>query len=86
MFTTYRRCQPISHTTRATMTTQDPDRLTQQRRFPADGSELRREIAYLEARLQEMGLAGDCAYERSLVRALGARLQQRRAELARLDH
>ena len=44
------------------------------------------EIAFLEDRLNEMGYAGDCAYEHALSRAYAERLCERRRELASLTH
>lgn len=49
-------------------------------------SEVRAEINYLEKRLAEMGLAGDCAYERALAKAFNGLLSERRSILARLLH
>ena len=45
---------------------------------------LKEEIAFLEARLDEMGQSGDCAYEKALVRSYNERLAARRDELAAL--
>ncbi len=45
---------------------------------------LRQEIAFLEARLDEMGEKGDCAYEHALSKAYTAILRQRRGELGAL--
>ena len=45
---------------------------------------LQEEIAFLEARLDEMGGSGDCAYEKALVRSYDERLALRRVELAAL--
>ena len=45
---------------------------------------LREEIAFLEARLDEMLNCGDCAYEKALVRAYNERLADRRVQLASL--
>lgn len=47
-------------------------------------SQLREEIAFLEARLDEMLNCGDCAYEKALVRAYNERLADRRDQLATL--
>lgn len=47
--------------------------------------QLREEIAYLEARLVEIGCEGDCAYERSLGRYYDNLLVQRRQELQQLN-
>lgn len=51
-----------------------------------DTSEARalNEIAYFEARLAAMGHSGDCAYEKSLVRAYRRFLRQRKYLLASL--
>ena len=43
------------------------------------------EIAFLEDRLNEMGYAGDCAYEHALSRAYTERLSERRRELANIS-
>ncbi|WP_303908541.1 hypothetical protein [Thiohalomonas denitrificans] len=40
------------------------------------------EIAYLEARLRDIGITGDCAYEKSLARSYDALLRERREQLA----
>lgn len=45
---------------------------------------LRDEVAFLEARLDEMLGSGDCAYEKALVRAYNQRLSARREQLATL--
>ena len=45
---------------------------------------LRQEIAFFEARLNEMGETGDCAYEHALSRAYRALLIERKEQLARL--
>ena len=47
-------------------------------RHPLDEQRLREEIAYFEKRLYQMGLAGDCAYERALAAAFRTLLQERR--------
>lgn len=39
------------------------------------------EIAYLEGRLEEIGLTGDCAYEKSLARTYDTLLKERRQQL-----
>jgi len=44
------------------------------------------EITYLQARLFEMGGAGDCAYERALAGVFRARLSEHERQLARLRH
>ncbi len=46
---------------------------------------LRQEIAFFEARLHEMGEAGDCAYERALSRAYETLLRERRSQLTQLQ-
>lgn len=46
--------------------------------------ELRADIRYLEGRLTEMGLGGDCAYERALAKTFVELLSQRRRSLARI--
>lgn len=55
---------------------------------PARGAEqeadIHADIRYLEARLAEMGLAGDCAYERALAQTFTHLLRQRRQSLSRL--
>ena len=43
---------------------------------------LREEIAYVEARLAELGDDGDCAYENAMIRFLEQQLAQRRACLS----
>ncbi|SCZ52570.1 hypothetical protein [Thiohalomonas denitrificans] len=40
------------------------------------------EIAYLEARLRDIGITGDCAYEKSLARTYDVLLRERREQLA----
>jgi len=50
-------------------------------RHPVDEQRLREEIAYFEKRLSQMGLAGDCAYERALAAAFRSLLQERRSLL-----
>ena len=45
---------------------------------------LRQEIAFFEARLKEMGEAGDCAYEHALSRAYETLLHERRGQLTQL--
>lgn len=40
------------------------------------------EIAYLEARLHDIGETGDCAYEKSLARSYVHLLRERRSQLA----
>ena len=46
---------------------------------------LRQEIAFFEARLNEMGESGDCAYEHSLSKAYRLLLKQRKSQLATLS-
>ena len=43
------------------------------------------QIAYFEARLDEMGGSGDCAYEKSLVRVYESRLGEHRRILESMD-
>jgi hypothetical protein len=47
----------------------------------SDPARLREEIAYMEARLAEMGDDGDCAYENAMIRFFEQQLAQRRAVL-----
>lgn len=42
-------------------------------------------IAYFESRLEEMGGSGDCAYEKSLVRAYETTLGEQRRILQNMD-
>lgn len=46
---------------------------------------LRQEIAFLEARLNEMGEKGDCAYEHALSKAYHVLLEERREQFATLN-
>ena len=46
---------------------------------------LRQEIAFFEARLNEMGEKGDCAYEYALSKAYQVLLQERKNQLAALQ-
>jgi len=46
-----------------------------------DAARLREEIAYLEARLEEIGHDGDCAYEKAMIRFFEQELAARRAHL-----
>lgn len=48
----------------------------------SEPSRLREEIAYMEARLAEMGDDGDCAYENAMIRFFEQQLAQRRAHLS----
>ncbi len=48
-------------------------------------SQLRSEIAYMEARLLEMGYNGDCAYERAMAHTFRTLLDTRRRQLATLS-
>jgi hypothetical protein len=48
----------------------------------SDTNRLREEIAYMEARLAEMGDDGDCAYENAMIRFFEQQLAQRRAHLS----
>ncbi len=52
---------------------------------PHSETRLREEIAFLEARAQEVAHRADCAYENSLARTYRALLQARRAELDRFS-
>lgn len=47
----------------------------------ADFKRLRDDIAYLEARLTEIGHDGDCAYEKAMIRFFEQQLADRRAKL-----
>ena len=47
----------------------------------SDPGRLREEIAYVEARLAELGDDGDCAYENAMIRFFEQQLAQRRAQL-----
>ena len=51
------------------------------RAAPADVARLREDIAYLEARLEEIGHDGDCAYEKAMIRFFEQELAARRAHL-----
>jgi hypothetical protein len=57
---------------------------------PAVGDEqtlqLMEEIATLESRLEDMGMDGDCAYERAISRVYTDMLNDRRRQLAALRH
>ena len=48
----------------------------------SDPARLREEIAYIEARLAEIGDDGDCAYENAMIRFFEQELAQRRAHLS----
>ena len=48
----------------------------------SDPARLREEIAYIEARLAEIGDDGDCAYENAMIRFLEQELAQRRSRIA----
>jgi hypothetical protein len=48
----------------------------------SDSGRLREEIAYIEARLAEIGDDGDCAYENAMIRFFEQELAQRRAHLS----
>lgn len=45
---------------------------------------LLKDIAYFEARLEEMGYNGDCAYERAIVKTFARLVEERRDSLAGL--
>ena len=47
----------------------------------SDPRRLREEIAYMEARLAEIGHDGDCAYENAMIRFFEQQLAARRAHL-----
>ena len=47
----------------------------------AEYKRLRDDIAYLEARLTEIGHDGDCAYEKAMIRFFEQQLAERRAKL-----
>jgi hypothetical protein len=49
----------------------------------SDPGRLREEIAYMEARLAEIGNDGDCAYENAMIRFFEQQLAQRRDRLSR---
>ena len=56
--------------------------MRQRREDPGrDPERLREEIALMEARLEEIGHDGDCAYERAMIRFYGEQLARRRASL-----
>jgi hypothetical protein len=46
-----------------------------------DPQRLAEEIAYMEARLAEIGHDGDCAYEKAIIRFFNEQLEVRRARL-----
>jgi len=48
----------------------------------SDPGRLREEIAYMEARLAEIGDDGDCAYENAMIRFFEQQLAERRAHLS----
>jgi hypothetical protein len=48
----------------------------------SDPGRLREEIAYMEARLAEIGDDGDCAYENAMIRFFEQQLAQRRSRIA----
>ena len=48
----------------------------------SDPGRLREEIAYIEARLAEIGDDGDCAYENAMIRFFEQELAQRRSRIA----
>lgn len=47
--------------------------------------QLKKDIAYFEARLEELGQSGDCAYEKAMVRVYDSMLEDRRRILAQLQ-
>jgi hypothetical protein len=46
-----------------------------------DPQRLAEDIAYMEARLKEIGHDGDCAYEKAIIRFFNEQLEVRRARL-----
>jgi hypothetical protein len=48
---------------------------------PSNPDGLRRDIAYIEARLRVVGESGDCAYERMLIKTYEAVLVEKRQQL-----
>jgi len=46
-----------------------------------DPQRLREDIAYMEARLAEIGHDGDCAYEKAMIRFFNEQVAQRKARL-----
>ncbi len=54
-----------------------------QRRPHDDQDRLREEIAFMEARLAELGHDGDCAYEKAMIRFYHQQLAARRERLQR---
>ena len=46
---------------------------------------LKEEIRYMEARLDEIGFEGDCAYERAMSRFFTEQIASRRQQLAGLE-
>jgi hypothetical protein len=54
-----------------------------QRRPHDDADRLREEIAFMEARLAEIGHDGDCAYEKAMIRFYHQQLAARRERLQR---
>lgn len=46
-----------------------------------DPKQVQAEIAYLEARIEEIGYEGDCAYERAMSRFFSEQADMRRAWL-----
>lgn len=50
-------------------------------RPPADPRRLHEDIAYIQARLAEIGDDGDCAYEKAMIRFFEQQLAARRARL-----
>lgn len=54
-----------------------------QRRPHDDPDRLREEIAFMEARLAELGHDGDCAYEKAMIRFYHQQLAARRERLQR---
>jgi hypothetical protein len=48
--------------------------------------QLMEEIAALESRLEDMGMDGDCAYERAISRVYTGMVEERKRQLARLTN
>jgi hypothetical protein len=50
-----------------------------------DMDRVKKDIAYFEARLNELGQSGDCAYEKAMVKVYDSMLEDRRRQLALLS-
>ena len=59
------------------------DQVRHTRACMPDPKRLRDDIAYLEARLTEIGHDGDCAYEKAMIRFFEQQLAERRAQLGK---